>query len=156
MDVTWAIIRMKLACLMQRGISPGNMKQVASLKVHQSTLNPSVLPFCKIGYCPMIKAPIPILPLCIHSRRMHKLLVIFWKSSRKYHVLCSHLHPSKRNLNEVFRRIFKHRGSFWRNTQRTQLPDLLGKKFHFHVSALGNISVYSLMIFITLSFFNDF
>ena len=33
---------------------------------------------------------------------------------------------------------------------------LLGKKFHFYLSALGNIYVYGLMIFITLSFFNDF
>ena len=33
---------------------------------------------------------------------------------------------------------------------------LLGKKFRFYVSAFGNIKVYGLMIFITLSFFNDF
>ena len=83
MDVTWALLRMQLACLMQSRISPGKMKQVPSLKGYQSTLNASVLPFCKIGYCPMIKVPIPILALCIHSRRIHKLLVIFWKSSMR-------------------------------------------------------------------------
>ena len=32
---------------------------------------------------------------------------------------------------------------------------LLGKKFRFYVSALGNISVFGFMIFITLSVFND-
>ena len=33
---------------------------------------------------------------------------------------------------------------------------LLGKKFRFYVSAFGNIFVFGLMIFITLSFFNIF
>ena len=33
---------------------------------------------------------------------------------------------------------------------------LLGKKFRFHATALGNISVYKFILFITLSFFNDF
>ena len=32
---------------------------------------------------------------------------------------------------------------------------LLGKKFRFYVWALGNISVFGFMIFITLSVFND-
>ena len=33
---------------------------------------------------------------------------------------------------------------------------MVGEKFRFYISALGNISVYGFMIFITLSVFNDF
>ena len=55
MDITWALLRMKLACLMKRGISPGNMPQVFSWGGYQSILNPAVLRLWKVGYCPMIE-----------------------------------------------------------------------------------------------------
>ena len=158
MDITWALLRMKLACLMKRGISPGNIPQVFSWGGYQSILNPAVLRFLKVGYCPMIEGYgtdfTTVYTVLKHSKmvgdvwnRTMQESSLMWPSSSK---------QSKFKFSEVFRRICKHRGSFWRITQHTQLPVLLGKKFRFYVSALRNISVYSLMIFITLSFFNDF
>ena len=55
MDITSALLRMKLACLMKRGISPGNMAQVFSWGGYQYILNPAVLRLWKVGYCPMIE-----------------------------------------------------------------------------------------------------
>ena len=58
----------------------------------------------------------------------------------------------KTNSNKVFRRIFKHRALSFRITHRTELYlSLVGKKCCFFVSVLGNILVYALVIFITLS-----
>ena len=58
----------------------------------------------------------------------------------------------KTNSNKVFRRIFKHRALSLRITHRTELYlSLVGKKCCFFLSVLGNISVYALVIFITLS-----
>ena len=66
--------------------------------------------------------------------------------------LYCHLFPRKKNSNEVFRRIFKHRALPLRIAHCTELYlPLVGKKCLFFVSALGNISVYALVIFITLS-----
>ena len=66
------------------------------------------------------------------------------------------LYPRKTNSNKVsnkvFRRIFEHRALPLRITHRTELYlSLVGKKCRFFVSVLGNISVYALVIFITLS-----
>ena len=58
MDFTWPLVRMKLACPMQSGISPENMQKVAGLGGYKSILNLAVLQVCKIGYCPMIEGPI--------------------------------------------------------------------------------------------------
>ena len=55
MDVTSPLPRMQLACLMQSGISPGNMQQFPSLGGYQSILNPSVLRLCKVRHCRMIE-----------------------------------------------------------------------------------------------------
>ena len=55
MDVTWALLRMKPACLMETGISPENVQQVPGWGGYQSILNPAVPTICKIGYCPMIE-----------------------------------------------------------------------------------------------------
>ena len=48
--------------------------------------------------------------------------------------------------------MFKHRALCLRITHRTELYlSLVGKKCRFFVSVLGHISVYALVIFITLS-----
>ena len=62
------------------------------------------------------------------------------------------LYPMKTNSNKDFRRIFKHRALSLKITHRTELYlSLVGKKCRFFVLVLGNISVYALVIFITLS-----
>ena len=67
-------------------------------------------------------------------------------------VLYCKLHPSKTNSNKVSRRIFKHHALSLIITHRAELYlSLVGKKCSFFVSALGDISVYALVIFITLS-----
>lgn len=55
MDATWALLRMKPACLMETGISPENVQQVPGWGGYQSILNPAVPAISKIGYCPMIE-----------------------------------------------------------------------------------------------------
>ena len=63
----------------------------------------------------------------------------------------------KTNSNKVFRRIFKHRALSLRITHRTEIYlSLVGKKCRFFVSVLRNISVYAVVIFITLSVFMNF
>ena len=64
----------------------------------------------------------------------------------------------KTNSNEVSKRFLKPRDSSWRSTHSTALQylSLLGNKFRLYLSALGNISVYVFVIFITLSVFNVF
>ena len=62
------------------------------------------------------------------------------------------LYPRKTNSNKVSGRIFEHRALPLRITHRTELYlSLVGKKCRFLLSALGNISVYALVILITLS-----
>ena len=64
--------------------------------------------------------------------------------------LYCHLCPRKTISNQVARRIIKARGLSLTITHRTKLyMDLVGKQFRFFVPALGNISVYALVIFIT-------
>ena len=55
MDIIWALLRMKVASVMKRGISPGNMPQVFCWGGYQSILSPAVLRLWKVGYCPMIE-----------------------------------------------------------------------------------------------------
>ena len=62
------------------------------------------------------------------------------------------VYQRKTNSNKVSRRIVEHRAFPLRITHRTELYlSLVGKKCRFFVSALGNISVYALVILITLS-----
>ena len=62
------------------------------------------------------------------------------------------VYPRKINSNKVSRRIFEHRALPLRITHRTELYlSLVGKKCRFFMSALGNISVYGLVILMTLS-----
>ena len=69
-----------------------------------------------------------------------------------YSRLYWNLYPKKTNSNKVFRRIFKNRALSLRITHRTELYlSLVGKKCCFFLSVLENISVYGLVIFITLS-----
>ena len=149
------VLRMKLACLMKRGTSPGNMPQVFSCGGYQSILNHAVLRLWKVGYCPWSNVTVPILPLCIQSWSMHKWLVMFGTERCRNHVWCGHLHPRKANSNAVSQRIFKHGGSSWRLHIALKYLSMLGKKFRFYISDLGNISVYGLMIYIKI-LFRDF
>ena len=62
------------------------------------------------------------------------------------------LYPRKTNSNKVSRRIFKLRALALRIRHRTELYlSLVGKKCRFFLLALGNISVYALVIFSALS-----
>ena len=84
--------------------------------------------------------------------KLEKKLSDVLKSRMFQSRLYCHLFPRKKNSNEVFRRIFKHRALPLRISHCTELHlSLVGKKCLFFVSALGNISVYALVIFITLS-----
>ena len=51
-DVTWALLRMQLACLIESGISPGNMQQIFSFRGYQSILNAAVLRLKKSDIVP--------------------------------------------------------------------------------------------------------
>ena len=98
------------------------------------------------------KASFPILPLCIQAWSLKKWLVVFWNSRMFYWRLYWNLYPRKTNSNKVSGRIFEHRALPLRITHRTELYlSLVGKKCRFLLSALGNISVYALVILITLS-----
>ena len=51
---------MKLACLLQSGISPEHMQKLSGLEGDQSILNLVVLRVCKIGYCPILSLSSPM------------------------------------------------------------------------------------------------
>ena len=108
--------------------------------------------YVKLDIFPWSKASLPILPLCIQAWSLKKLLVVFWNSRMLYWCLYWNLYPRKTNSNKVCGRIFEHRALPLRITHRTELYlSLVGKKCRFLLSALGNISVYALVILITLS-----
>ena len=156
MDTTWALLRMKLARLMKRGISPGNMPQIFSWGGYQSILNSAVLRLWKYRILSHDRRLRYWFYHCVYS--LETCTNVWWcleTEQCRNHVWCGHLHPSKANSNEVSRRIFKHGGSSWKITHRTEILSMLGKKFRFYVSDLGNISVYGLVVYIRI-FFNDF
>ena len=106
----------------------------------------------KLDIFPCSKVRLPILALCIQSWSLKKWLVVFWNSRMLYWRLFLNLYPRKTNSNKVSGRIFVHRALPLRFTDRTELYlSLVGKKCRFFVSVLGNISVYALVILITLS-----
>ena len=108
--------------------------------------------YVKLDIFPWSKASLPILPLCIQAWSLKKWLVVFWNSRMLYWCLYWNLYPRKTNSNKVCGRIFEHRALPLRITHRTELYlSLVGKKCRFLLSALGNISVYALVILITLS-----
>ena len=108
--------------------------------------------YVKLDIFPWSKASLPIFPLCIQAWSLKKWLVVFWNSRMLYWCLYWNLYPRKTNSNKVCGRIFEHRALPLRITHRTELYlSLVGKKCRFLLSALGNISVYALVILITLS-----
>ena len=108
--------------------------------------------YVKLDIFPWSKVSLPILPLCIQAWSLKKWLVVFWNSRMLYWRLYWNLYPRKTNSNKVSGRIFEHRALPLRITYRTELYlSLVGKKCRFLLSALGNISVYALVILITLS-----
>ena len=108
--------------------------------------------YVKLDIFPWSKVSLPILPLCIQAWSFKKWLVVFWNSRMLYWRLYWNLYPRKTNSNKVSGRIFEHRALPLRITHRTELYlSLVGKKCRFLLSALGNISVYALVILITLS-----
>ena len=108
--------------------------------------------YVKLDIFPWSKVSLPILPLCIQAWSFKKCLVVFWNSRMLYWRLYWNLYPRKTNSNKVSGRIFEHRALSLRTTHRTEIyPSLMGKKSHYFVSSLGNISVHALVIFITLS-----
>ena len=108
--------------------------------------------YVKLDIFPWSKVSLPILPLCIQAWSFKKWLVVFWNSRMLYSRLYWNLYPRKTNSNNVSGRIFEHRALPLRITHRTELYlSLVGKKCRFLLSALGNISVYALVILITLS-----
>ena len=108
--------------------------------------------YVKLDIFPWSKVSLPILPLCIQAWSFKKWLVVFWNSRMLYWCLYWNLYPRKTNSNKVSWRIFEHRALPLRITYRTELHlSLVGKKCRFLLSALGNISVYALVILITLS-----
>ena len=137
---------------MQSRLSPDNLQKVSGLGIYQSILKRSVLQICQIGHFSMIERPLPTLVLCIQSWSMKKRLAVFWNSRMLKSRLYWNLYPRKKNSNKVFRRIINHRALSLRITHRTEIYlSLVGKKCCFFWSVLGNISVYPLVIFITLS-----
>ena len=108
--------------------------------------------YVKLDIFPWSKVSLPILPLCIQAWSLKKWLVVFWNSRMLYWRLYWNLYPRKTNSNKVSGRIFEHRSLPLRIKYRTELYlSLVGKKCRFLLSALGNISVYALVILITLS-----
>ena len=108
--------------------------------------------YVKLDIFPWSKVSLPILPLCIQAWSFKKWLVVFWNSRMLYSRLYWNLYPRKTNSKKVSGRIFEHRALPLRITHRTELYlSLVGKKCRFLLSALGNISVYALVILITLS-----
>ena len=108
--------------------------------------------YVKLDISPWSKVSLPILPLCIQAWSFKKWLVVFWNSRMLYSRLYWNLYPRKTHSNKVSGRIFEHRALPLRITHRTELYlSLVGKKCRFLLSALGNISVYALVILITLS-----
>ena len=108
--------------------------------------------YVKLDIFPWSKVSLPILPLCIQAWSFKKWLVVFWNIRMLYWRLYWNLYPSKTNSNKVSWRIFEHRALPLRIKYRTELYlSLVGKKCRFLLSALGNISVYALVILITLS-----
>ena len=108
--------------------------------------------YVKLDIFPWSKVSLPILPLCIQAWSLKKWLVVFWNSRMLYWRLYWNLYPRKTNSNKVSGRIFEHRALPLRITYRTELYlSLVGKKCRFLLLALGNISVYALVILITLS-----
>ena len=108
--------------------------------------------YVKLDIFPWSKVSLPILPLCIQAWSLKKWLVVFWNSRMLYWRLYWNHYPRKTNSNKVSGRIFEHRALPLRITYRTELYlSLVGKKCRFLLSALGNISVYALVILITLS-----
>ena len=75
---------------------------------------------------------------------------MFGTARCRNHVWCGHLHPSKTNSNEVSRRIFKQSVRLGRLHIALKYLSMLCKKFRFYVSDFKNISVYGLMIHITI------
>ena len=137
---------------MQSGLSPDNSQRVSGLGIYQSILNRAVLQICKIGYLSMIEGSFTDFSALYTVLKLEKLLVMFWNSRMLKSRLYCHLYPRKPNSNEVCRRIFKHSALSLRITHRTELYlCLMGKKSRSFVSTLGNISVFALVIFITLS-----
>ena len=108
--------------------------------------------YVKLDIFPWSKVSLPILPLCIQAWSFKKWLVVFWNSRMLYWRLYWNVYVRKTNSNKVSGRIFEHRALPLRITHRTELYlSLEGKKCRFLLSALGNISVYTLVILITLS-----
>ena len=137
---------------MQSRLSPDKSKNVSRLGIYQSILNPAVLQICKIGYFSVSNVRLPILALCIQSWSLKNGLWCFGT------VIC---------CNHVYIGIF---------IQGKQVPIKFSEQFSntvlclwelniavnytclwwvrsvvFFVSVLGNISVYALVVFITLS-----
>ena len=131
MDVTWALLRMQLDWIMQSVISSDNMLQIFSFGGINLFYALQFYDCKKSDIVPWWKVTVPILLLCIQSWSMDKWLVMFGTARCRNHVWCGHLHPSKTNSNEVSRRIFKHRGSSWKITHRTEIPVYAGLERSF-------------------------
>ena len=157
MGVTWAPFRMQLACLMQSGISPDNMHKVSGLGGYQSFLKLAALQVCKIGYCPMIEGPFTdFTTVCTVWKHAEMVSDVFEQHDAVITFDVA-FYIQKVQIQRKFPEVFSNNGACLEGFH-IALNDLslLGKKLRFIVSALGNISVYSLAIFISLSIFNAF
>ena len=151
MDITWALLRMKLACLMKRGISPGNMPQVFSWGGNQSILNPSVLRLWKVGYCPMIEGYGTDFTTAYTVLKHAQMVGDVWKQNGAGITSDVAIFIQAKQIQmkcpEEFSNTVDRLGrlhislKYW---------SMLAKKFRFYVSDLGNIWVYGLMIYITI------
>ena len=143
---------------MQSGDFPHNMLKFSVLGGYQSILNlNAALQVCKIGYCPIIEGS------CTDFTTVYTVLkhaqivsdVLEWHDSVITIDVAFYIQEEQVQMKfpEVFSNNVVCLEGF--NIAQNYLS-LLGKNFRFFVSALGNISVNSLVMFITLSVFNDF
>ena len=148
---------MQQAWLMQAVISADNMQIVSCLGIYQSILNPAVLQISKIGYCTMIEVPCTDFSAVCKVLKLAQWLVMFWNCMMQLSrlILPSSFKKNQIGVNfpeEFSNTVIRHRELLI----ALNYLSLLGKKFRFYLPALGNISLSDLIIFVTLSVFNDF
>ena len=122
MDITWALLRVKLACVMKRGISPGNLPQVFSRGGYQSILNPSVLQLWKVGYCPMIQGYGTDFTTLYTVLKHSQIVGDAWNRTMQESRLMWPSSSKQSKFKWSVPKNFKHGGSSWKITHRTEIP----------------------------------
>ena len=149
MDVTWVLLRMQLAYLMQSDISSDNMQQVPSLGGCQCILNPWVLRLCKIGHCPMIEGFCSdfttVYTVLKHAKTISDVLKQHDAATTSYVAIFIQVKEIQMKFPQEFSNTVVRSGGLH---SALNCLSSLGKKFRFYVLALGNISVSVLIIFI--------